>query len=245
MAIRRAKGEYILSTNADILFHPSTIEFIAKNKINKKCYYRSDRFDYKKIDFYDFDNPNVTLRKIQQKVFRLMLKGYGYYVNREPNFFKEYLIRLKNYWRIFLDINLVKIEFFCNRFSIPVNYDGFLMKYHTHSSGDFMLMHRDNWFNLRGYPEDAYISTHCDAILTVMSSAFGLKANILRWPIYHQDHERRYNTNFDEIKDNKDINYMFQRCLNDTREMETLRKPKITNPPDWGHANENFEETIL
>ena len=37
MAIRRAKGEYILSTNADIVFHPSIIKFISKKIPGRRC----------------------------------------------------------------------------------------------------------------------------------------------------------------------------------------------------------------
>jgi len=246
MAIRRAKGEYVLSTNADILFHPSIIKFIAKRIPNKKCYYRTDRFDYKKIDAYDFNHPYSTLWKIQQKVFRIMLKGYGYHLKGSgDNFFEERLIRLRNSWRIFLDLNLVKIESLAKKWNMNITYDAFAQRYHTHCSGDFMLMHRDNWFNLRGYPEDTYISTHCDALFTVMSGVSGLKENILNWPIYHQDHERRYKADFDESKYEKEITDMFNRFMNDSRAMEASRKPKITNPPDWGHAKENFMETII
>jgi hypothetical protein len=240
MAIRRAKGEYVLSTNADILLHPFIIQFITKKLLDKKCYYRTDRLDYKNIDFYDFDNPYATLQKIQQKVFRLMLKGYAYEVSGE-NFSAVYRTRLENSWRIFLDLNPSLTQ----RWEMDNNYEGFVMNYHTHCSGDFMLMHRDNWFNLRGYPEDTYISTHCDAIFTVMSSASGLKETVLQWTIYHQDHERRFNTDFDESKNNQDIATMFKRFLDDTREMIASGEPKIVNPPDWGFASENFKETII
>jgi hypothetical protein len=246
MAIRRAKGEYILSTNADILFHPSIIKFITKRIPNRKRYYRTDRFDYKKIDSYDFTQTRDTLRKIQRKVFRIMIKGYGYHLKGNgENFFEESIIRLKNSWRLFFDINLVKIETLAKKWRMNITYDAFAQKYHTHCSGDFMLMHRDNWFNLRGYPEDTYISTHCDAIFTVMAGISGLKETILSWPIYHQDHERRYKADFDESRYEKDITDMFTRFLNDSREMEALRKPKISNPADWGHANEHFAETII
>jgi hypothetical protein len=245
MAIRRAKGEYILCTNADILFHPFIIKHIAKKIPNKRCYYRTDRFDYKKIEGYDFINPDATLRTIQRNVFRLMLKGYAYDVQGGENFIEETRFRFRNFWRRFFDINLVKIEPLAHKWEISINYDGYLMKYHNHCSGDFMLMHRDNWFRLNGYPEDTYISTHCDAIFTVMARASGLKEEILPWPIYHQDHERRYNTDFDKVKNDEDINRMFRRLLVDTRQMEDGHQPKIVNPADWGHSSENFIETIL
>jgi hypothetical protein len=246
MAIRRAKGEYILSTNADIVFHPSIIKFVSYRIPNRNSYYRADRFDYKKIDGYDFHHPYSTLRKIQQKVFRIMLKGYGYHLKgKGQHLIEERLIRLKNSWRIFLDLNLVKIESLAEKWNLNITYDAFAQKYHTHCSGDFMLMHRDNWFKLRGYPEDTFISTHCDAIFTVMAGVSGLKEKILPWPIYHQDHERRYKADFDENKYEKEITDMFKRFMDDSREMEATGKPRITNSADWGHATDIFTETII
>ncbi len=246
MAIRRAKGEYILSTNADIIFHPSIIKFIAKKIPQKSRYYRTDRFDFRKIDTYDFNHPQRTLRNIQRKVYRIMIKGYGYHLKGNgENLPEELLIRLRNSWRIFLDINLVKIEKLAMKWNLNITYDAFAQKYHTHCSGDFMLMHRNHWFDLRGYPEDTFISTHCDAIFTVMSGVSGLKEKILPWPIYHQDHQRRYKADFDESKYDKEITDMFKRFMDDSREMEALGKPRITNPADWGHAGENLAETLI
>lgn len=247
MAIRRAKGEYILSTNADILLHPSIIGFIANKMPDKNCYYRAFRFDYNKISFYDFNNPYATLRRIQRNVFRLLLRGYDYRVIWGENFIEEKISKFRNSFQLFLNFNLVKVKSLANLLQMKVNHDSLVLKYHTNASGDFMLMHRDNWFSLRGYPEDTYISTHCDAIFTVMSKVAGIKENILRWPIYHQHHERRYNTDIIESKfnNNKDISDMFRRFVNDTREMEATCQPKIVNPPDWGAASKNFAETVI
>lgn len=241
MAVRRANGEYILCTNADILFHPLIVGFIAEKKLEENSYYRADRFDYRKIDFYDFDKPYATLLQIQQKVFRLMLKGYAYEIKEGADFSEEFYVRLQNSWHLFLDLH----PGITQRWEMHVNQDGYAMNYHTHCSGDFMLMHRDNWFNLRSYPEDTYVSTHCDALFTVMADVSGLQEKILPWPIYHQDHERRYNTDFDKMKEDKDLNAMFKRFLNESILMESLQKPKITNPPNWGCADENFAETLL
>lgn len=241
IAVRRAKGEYILCTNADILFHPSIFDFITKRLLEKQHYYRADRYDYKKVDTYNFEHPYVTLHTIQQRVFRMMLKGYAYEVKGGQNYFEESHIRLENSWRLFLDLHPEMAE----RWRMNTNYEGFIMRYHTHCSGDFMLMHRDSWFSLRGYPEDTYISTHCDALLTVMAGVSGLQETVLQWPVYHQDHERRYNTDMDESKANADISRMFTRFLADTREMAATGTPKIVNTPDWGLAGEQFAETVL
>ncbi len=246
MAIRRAHGEYILSTNADIIFHPALIRFISCRIPAKNNYYRADRFDFKKVEQYDLQNPFVTLKEIEKKVYRIMLKGYGYHLKGNGvAFIEENMLRLKNAWRIFLDLNLVKIESLAKKWKMNITYDAFAQRYHTHCSGDFMLMHRKHWFALRGYPEDTYISTHCDALFTVMSGVSGLKENVLNYPVYHQDHERRYKADFDEAAFSKEINDMFTRFMNDSREMERNRAPKIVNDADWGHGKSIFSESVL
>lgn len=246
MAIRRARGEYILSTNADIIFHPALIRFISLRIPSKNNYYRTDRFDFKKVEHYDLQNPSATLKEIEKKVYRIMLKGYGYHLKGNGvTFVEENLLRLKNAYRIFLDLHLVKIEPLAKKWKMNITYDAFAQRYHTHCSGDFMLMHRQHWFDLRGYPEDTFISTHCDALFTVMAGVAGLKENVLNFPVYHQDHERRYKADFDEAAFSKEITDMFARFLNDSREMERTRSPKIVNPPDWGHGSQTFSDTII
>jgi hypothetical protein len=108
-----------------------------------------------------------------------------------------------------------------------------------------MLMHMQRWMDLRGYPEDTFISTHTDAIFTVMAGVSGLKEEVLPWPVYHQDHERRYRADFDENKYDKEISDMFQRFLNDSRQMEAEKKPKITHDENWGMAEKSFKETVI
>jgi len=246
MAIRRAKGEYILSTNADIIFHPSIIKFISFRILSKNNYYRTDRFDFKKVACYDLQRPRSTLTEIEKKVYRIMLKGYGYHLKRNGlSSIEEITIRFKNACRLFYDLNLYKIEALAKKWNMNITYDPFAQRYHTHCSGDFMLMHRNHWFALRGYPEDTFISTHCDAIFTVMAGISGLTENILRFPVYHQDHERRYKADFDENQFSKEITDMFQRFMNDSREMEKNKKPKIVNSSDWGHGSAQFSETLL
>lgn len=246
MAIRRAKGEYILSANADIVFHPSIIRLIAKKNLSNKSYYRTDRFDYKKIDFYDFNNPDATLHKIQRNVFRLFLRVLDYHVTGGENFFEKNLSKLRQSFQVLLQHSLLKAEPLARIFKMKVIHECFIFKYHINASGDFMLMHRNHWFTLRGYPEDAYISTHCDAIFTVMAAACGLRQIVLPWPVYHQDHERRYNIDMHRREiNNKDISDMHRRLVDDTRQMESSHCPKIINDRDWGNASENFAETVL
>lgn len=245
MGVRRAKGEYILCTNCDILFHPQLIEFIAQQCLDKQSYYRAERYDYHKIDRYDFHNMEATLRSIQQKVFRIFLKIHSYDLRWGENAFEITFQRMRHSLQVFLNYNSVKAKTLWMLLGMEVNYRTFLLKYHTNASGDFMLMHRDHWHRLRGYPEDTYISTHTDSIFCVMASIAGVLENILRWPVYHQDHERRYIVDLAAHKKNKELMDMLDRFTEDTRAMEASRTPKIVNAEDWGCGGEEFKETVV
>ena len=70
VGIRRAKGKFLLTTNADILISESIIKQISKRKLNEKMYYRANRFDFKKTE-------TLTLKKINENINLLNLKGYS------------------------------------------------------------------------------------------------------------------------------------------------------------------------
>ena len=45
VGIRRARGEFVLATNVDVLLSQEMVAFIAKKQLNPKKYYRADRYD--------------------------------------------------------------------------------------------------------------------------------------------------------------------------------------------------------
>lgn len=45
VGIRRARGEFILATNIDVIFSNELIEFLSRKKLNKNFYYRVERWD--------------------------------------------------------------------------------------------------------------------------------------------------------------------------------------------------------
>jgi len=55
VGIRRAKGQFILCTNIDIVFSEEMIEYLSKKSLDENKIYRTDRYD---IDFDLFDNLN-------------------------------------------------------------------------------------------------------------------------------------------------------------------------------------------
>ncbi len=61
---------------------------------------------------------------------------------------------------------------------------------HTIASGDFTMLSRDDWFNLRGYPEFTTWPMHIDALFCYAAYHGGLQEVVLREPmrIFHIQH---------------------------------------------------------
>ena len=240
IGIRAAKGDYILCTNADILPDPGVLFSLKMRKLSVDNYYRADRADFRKILQFDFGNPLKTLLEIRKNVFRIFLKGYSY--DFDENAFSLYGLyrkRIGNKLKIWKDFQLLKVEKFANRFSIPLLYENLAQKYHLHASGDFMLMHRNNWFRLRGYPENCFASVHTDSLFTIQAAVSGLKERILSAPVYHQDHER---PDAHHLKEDKDFLKMYERLVEEGCRMDNTKQPIFYNDENWGAGNFAFEE---
>jgi len=59
----------------------------------------------------------------------------------------------------------------------------------TSGPGDFVLMHRDKWFDLRGYL-DIVSYSHIDSLLIWNAESMGIPKVELPCPIFHQEHDR-------------------------------------------------------
>src|SRR5437870_3627597 len=59
---------------------------------------------------------------------------------------------------------------------------------HTNGCGDFTLMSRGAWLELRGYPELHMFSMFIDSLLVYTAHWHGLKEEFLPHPIYHIEH---------------------------------------------------------
>ncbi len=233
--IRRAAGEYILCINADILIHPKVFEFIGGNKIDKNYYYRTNRLDFKKIDSYD------SVIDFYKAGYVVSLKGFEYYF--KPLFDKRlqyHIFRFLNPIRIAWEFWKYRNYKLCNYFQISVTYDNATFYAHCLCSGDFMLMHKDHWLELRAYPEYTGISTHTDSIFTIFAYA-KLKEYVFSHPVFHQEHERRYT--WDAIKNEKPFHDALDRFKDIMKNLLSGKKTdNYVNGEDWGLAQFNLRE---
>jgi len=86
VGVRRAKGEFILLSNPDIIFAPEIIRYISRKKLSSSKYYRADRCDFHKPEQNDMSNPAMFLNNIKRNIFRVSLKGYDYELSHcNPN----------------------------------------------------------------------------------------------------------------------------------------------------------------
>ena len=114
IGIRRAKGQFILCTNADILFSEKLFVRLAKKDLEKGCLYRCSRLDFKMIDDRLSENGNWGMieDEIAKSVFKFFLQGGTYNLKFPVKL--EARIKLLKYYNRFRKIyycTLAKVPF--------------------------------------------------------------------------------------------------------------------------------------
>jgi hypothetical protein len=172
VGIRRAKGEFILATNIDVLFSDELIAFVAGKRLEKGKIYRIDRDD---VDAsVPVDAPvDEQLAYCREHILRKNRRLYTQSVHEKwdlVSFFKDYVVLFfhKTYRRL--------------RYGEPY--------LHLNASGDFTLLSRDDWFRLIGYPEFEMYSLHLDSIFCYTAFYSGIEEITLIKPmcLYHIEH---------------------------------------------------------
>jgi len=222
--IRRATGEFILSMNPDIIL---TKELVKELKsLNKKRYYRADRIDFQGDLSADY------------QFSRVFLKGHDFPISELKELpslrFKN---NLDNAWKCFTP----RISGLLNRLSKTVYYNQTANCFHCNVSGDFMLMHRDCWKELEGHNEMTFISLHVDSLMVVQAAQLGLSECVLKNPIYHQEHERRYDATQRKVIFETAFRFFEEQSV----KMIQQQKPEKYNGEHWGLSKFELPEMKL
>jgi hypothetical protein len=125
---------------------------------------------------------------------------------------------------------------------------------HTNACGDFTLMAREHWFDLRGYPEFDLFSMNLDSVFCVAAHHGGAREEMLSEPmrIYHIEHGSGSGWTpegqaklFERIAarglsfvDNEEV-------LGWAAQMSRLNAPMIFNHENWGLVEFDLKETVL
>jgi hypothetical protein len=123
---------------------------------------------------------------------------------------------------------------------------------HTNACGDFTLMAREHWFDLRGYAEFDLFSMNLDSLFCFAAHGGGVTEEVLPEPmrIYHIEHGSGSGWTpegqaklFDRIRA-KGLSFMENaEVLALAARMRSLQSPMIFNREDWGMAAIDLQET--
>lgn len=125
---------------------------------------------------------------------------------------------------------------------------------HLNACGDFQLMSRDDWFELRGYPEFQSYSMNIDGLFGTIAHYAGIREHALDMPccIFHLEHdtgsgwtpegEQRLRQRIAE----RGITWIDAKTVFAWGAyMEWLQRPMIFNSSSWGFADEALPETSV
>jgi hypothetical protein len=124
---------------------------------------------------------------------------------------------------------------------------------HMNACGDFTLMAREHWFDLRGYPEADVFSMHLDSFLCWAAHFSGAREEILREPmrIYHIEHgvgsgwtPEGQTTLFERIARKGIPSISYDELLESITHMRRMNSPVIFNGEDWGLVRDSLQEIV-
>ncbi|MFC2010266.1 hypothetical protein ACFLVU_01810 [Chloroflexota bacterium] len=221
VGIRRARGEFVLATNPDIIFGDELIRFLASRKLSFKRYYRATRYDV------------VSTIPLESTVDEL-LAYCRKHITRVHGHMGSIDYRMSRRHNIYVTLRGMLMELLLRPRYFPFK------RPFTNASGDFMLMNKSHWHALHGYPQVAGVDRdglhHSDAFMVHMALYYGLKQVRLRGQlrIYHQEHsfalgDKPFTSEVESIR----------------HQLLSERKPIIYNDDDWGLGTFDLGETLI
>ncbi len=215
VGIRRANGQYILATNPDIIFTDSLIFALSGGTLSYGYYYRTNR--------YDVESPLPVFTSIYELF----------------NYCSSHVVQVNNYSGSSKRNLKQQCFYLLDRIIWRVNHPTHDRPF-TNAAGDFLLMNRGHWLNLKGYPEligsDSYGRLHVDGMILFTAMYNGMREvrldDTLR--IYHQEHPRKSDT------------MPYSRKLEDTYTSLTHGGRNIKlNDDGWGLISMNLPEVRI
>jgi hypothetical protein len=196
VGIRRARGQFVLATNVDILFSDAAMRYM-RDRLLPGRLYRAYRVDIPSAVPKSGDFSEV-LRFCDAQGFRI--HAVALTVVRQGARW-----RLQDLLKMDLDARIVYLLHLIRR-SLTRGSDGgeaggrLLLRRllrpwaFTNACGDFTLLSREDWFRLRGYLEWDVFSWHLDSLLVFQAVGTGCKQEVLGRdaPVFHIEHGKGY-----------------------------------------------------
>ncbi len=185
VGIRRARGEFILATNIDILFSNELMALVARKAFRPDRFYRCDRFDVdpalprdvpldEKLRFAWDHLVGRNHRQGLPDVLAPQIEGAPLHVTLRAALASGHFE-----WETERGLSALTAKA-----SIPP------VGLHLNACGDFTLMHRDAWAKIGGYPEFEMYSFHIDSIGAITAHLSGFRESWFPPPAvcFHIEH---------------------------------------------------------
>ena len=185
VGIRRARGEFILATNIDILFSDELMALVAQKAFRADRLYRCDRFDVdstipkdvpldEKLRFAWGNLIRRNHRQAPADIFARQIEG-------APLEFAINAALASGHFELETEDGLLALA---AKASAPPLW------LHLNACGDFTLLHRDAWTKIGGYAEFETFSLHLDSLGVVTAHLSGFREVWLPPPAvcFHIEH---------------------------------------------------------
>lgn len=257
VGIRRSAGSAILATNVDILLSDELFLDSTEELVDRSVH-RADRIDIP----FDRAYVNEPQRLLLGKPLRINRRTGIYYPDRG---------RVYPHVRGMADLIVTAVQdpigFFRRVTQVSANGGppsfarykrAFLQvlvlpRLHLNACGDFTLMSRRSWYELRGYPEWEMFSWNLDSLLLYQAAAARFRfVEFEGHPAFHMDHSGGWSPEsqrvlFDRLEEDG-VPVLTDRELLDVAAAIWSDRRKgtwKTNLSNWGMAADDLQETDL
>lgn len=245
VGIRRASGEFILSSNIDILLSDRLFIESQPSHLEKGVIYRSNRLD--------LANEIVKEEFSEKSAFRFATR-----LNVMPNTIQlgSGSEILSSYRGSVPTVRSQKRKIFKNKIQMGLGRvfsknlkDKFPL--HTNACGDFHLLDRQSWDRLGGYSEINLYSFHIDSLFMYSALSLGIYSIVFPPPLYHFhiDHSsgwipEQQQALFDRLRKQK-IGFLDQEISIFEELYRRGQMELVPYPQTWGLPDSDFEEQTI
>ena len=247
--IRRARGEFILATCMDTILDDRLFEYVARKNLNKDYIYRADIYDVNNsIPDAGHEEQQAFCRNPQNEDIsrRVHQKYRGLWEKNRINVKDAFSHKADFPW----------IEFICDKDIIIGKYIAENeQNLNFTACGDFTLMHRETWFELRGHGEFEAYSWNIDSQLLTKAYFCGYTEVDFTPPLslYHITHgfqetsKSAHITLFiqlDEIA-KRNIPILDWESINAINNLLKLNPQTVLNDDRWGLRDIDLAEYVF
>ncbi|HEY0680195.1 MAG TPA: hypothetical protein VGD17_18045 [Chitinophagaceae bacterium] len=239
VGIRRAKGEFVLCTNVDVLFSDELFEVLKKKDLRKDTFYRANR-----CDVPDGMEESWDIEKQLQWCSKNIIKTLG----RDTRFrninLDHFGLSGKAWFKKWV---FDKLAIGFKMFWPPEKREYYLLD--SFACGDFTLMSKEAWLDIQGYVELDLYSIHIDTLGLIGAAALGYRQFVFprKACLYHVDHPLGWETmgpyekmRFLVERPGIDYGLVFDTGMHALKERQRFNM----NKENWGFADIPLEEVV-